>query len=131
MKKNIIILKNNIARHYTKMMALVFYFVAPTLVSAAANTGLTFTNPLKGGVNNISGLIALVMQLVARVGAIIVVFYMIYAGFLFVEARGNESKIKTAKANFTYAVIGAIILLGAEVLARVIKNTAAGLGVAV
>jgi len=53
----------------------------------------------------------------------IVVLFIMYAGFLFVTARGNESQITTAKAALTWAIIGGVIALGAKAIIAVITGT--------
>jgi heme/copper-type cytochrome/quinol oxidase subunit 2 len=83
-------------------------------------------NPIKE--NNIYGLIKSILDFVVKIGAVVVVFYIIYAGFLFVTAQGNEEKISSAKKAFLWTVIGALILLGAMTLSGVVCNTANQLG---
>jgi uncharacterized MnhB-related membrane protein len=51
------------------------------------------------------------------------VLAIIYAGFLFVTASGNETKLETAKRALTYALIGTAILLGSVVIAKGIEAT--------
>ncbi len=53
----------------------------------------------------------------------IIVFFIIYAGFKFVTARGNESEITTAKTALTWAVVGGVIILGAKLIITVIQGT--------
>jgi hypothetical protein len=55
-------------------------------------------------------------------GPVITVF-IVYAGFLFVSARGNTETIKKAKENFMYVILGAALILGAWVLATLIGGT--------
>ncbi len=57
----------------------------------------------------------------------VIAFFMVYAGFLFVKARGSESAITKAKENFFWVVIGAALILGAWVLATLIANTVSSL----
>lgn len=53
----------------------------------------------------------------------IVVLMVIYSGFLFVAAQGNEEKLKTAKRTIMWTIIGALIVLSATVLVNVIGGT--------
>jgi hypothetical protein len=53
----------------------------------------------------------------------IIVFFIIYAGFLFVTARGNENQIGTARTALTWAVIGGVIVLGANLILTVVQQT--------
>ncbi|MBP9771527.1 MAG: hypothetical protein KBD16_01220 [Candidatus Pacebacteria bacterium] len=78
-------------------------------------------NPIK--YDNLGALLIAVAEEAAKVGFYIVVFFIIYSGFLFVKARGNEEELKSAKKTFLYTVIGAAILLGATILANVIEGT--------
>ena len=58
----------------------------------------------------------------------ILVLVLVYSGFIFVTAQGNEEKLKTAKRNAGYVVVGLIIILAAEVLIAVFKNLADAFG---
>ena len=89
-----------------------------------------FQNPISG-IKNIYALIYAILDFVAKAGSIVVIVMIIYSGFLFVKAQGNESEISKAKETFFWSVIGAIILLGAKALALVVCNTANGLGAGV
>ncbi len=62
-------------------------------------------------------------DLVLPIGAVIAVLMVMYAGFLFVTAGGNSSKIDKAKEALLYAVIGAAVLLGAKLISTAIQGT--------
>lgn len=53
----------------------------------------------------------------------IIVFFIVWAGFLYVTATGNPEKIKKAHNALLYALIGGLIVLGANVILAVITNT--------
>lgn len=53
----------------------------------------------------------------------ILVLFMVYSGFKFVEAQGNEEKLKKAKQNFLYVIIGAFLILGAWTIATALRGT--------
>lgn len=53
----------------------------------------------------------------------VIALAIIYAGFLFVTARGNPQELNKAKSALLYSVIGAAILLGAWALAQLISET--------
>lgn len=104
----------------------------PLLMSAdttgSGDAPTEFPNPFGdgsgGGLRTLTDLLReITNNIILPIGAVIVVLMVIYAGFLFVTAQGNENKITDAKRAFTYAVIGALILLGAWVIANVIKET--------
>ncbi len=81
-------------------------------------------NPLKDGVNNFYDLVKLIIDnIVIPFGFVVIVLMIIFAGFQFVVAQGNEQKITDAKQTLLYAVIGAVILLGSWAIAGIIENT--------
>src|SRR3989338_10610999 len=57
------------------------------------------------------------------IGIIIAVLFMVYAGFLFVTARGDTAQLTTAKKTFLVAVIGTAIIMGVWVIAQAIVGT--------
>ena len=94
-------------------------------VSAACTDNLGFCNPLAA--DSIEGLLSAVLQLVARLGAIVAVLYFIYGGFLYVTAQGDENAIAKAHSTLKWAAVGTAVILGAEVLARIIQGTVSSL----
>lgn len=88
------------------------------------NLNFNLENPLDGsGVNTIPDFIAKVLDILLTIGIPVVAFFIIYAGFLFVTARGSEEQLKTAKATLLWTVVGAAILLGSWVLAQALGAT--------
>ena len=57
------------------------------------------------------------------IAAVAVVCYIIWAGFMYVVAQGNEKKIKEAHDRLLWALIGAGILLGASAISQVVVTT--------
>lgn len=64
-----------------------------------------------------------ILQVVLKIGIPVAAMFIIYSGFLFVKAQGNEQELTEAKKAFTYAVIGTAILLGSWLLAQGIAST--------
>jgi hypothetical protein len=83
-------------------------------------------NPIKA--NSINVLLASILAIVKFVAGIVLVIYFILAGFRYVTARGDESKIKDATRMLTWTAVGGAILLGAEVIQKLISNTISQLG---
>jgi NADH:ubiquinone oxidoreductase subunit 6 (subunit J) len=104
------------------LISFSFIFV-PKIGFAAADTPISVAiqGPTKH--QSVEAVIAAVLQWVVNIGAIVVTLAFIYTGFQFVAARGNPEGIKKAKESFLWTVVGTIVLLGAQVLAEVIKNT--------
>lgn len=99
-----------------------FALATPLVEAASANQPtIGFSNPLKA--TSIEALLADILQLVSRLGAIIAMLYFIYGGFLYVTAQGDEDKIGTAHSTLKWAAVGTAVLLSAEIIARIIEST--------
>jgi hypothetical protein len=104
-------------------LVLVAPFVFPALAHAAP-IEIKIPNPLKNTNGTIPDLIAAIIDnIVIPIGGVIAILMVMYAGFLFVTARGDVKKITDAKQAILYACIGAAILLGSKVIAVAIKAT--------
>lgn len=107
-------------------VAIVFfgYFFSLDVFAQTFSGGNVFPNPFGDSIKTIPDFIeALVNKVILPVGSVVVVIMIIYSGFLFVMAQGNETKLSSAKKAFMYAVIGTLILLGSWVIANAIKGT--------
>lgn len=78
-------------------------------------------NPLK--FNSIKGFLIAATDAFIKIAFPIVVLMIIYSGFLFVAAQGNEEKLKKAKSAIMWTIIGGLIVLSATVLVNVIEGT--------
>lgn len=88
--------------------------------------GCTVLNPL--GSNSFCGLVKGLLTAAIQIGIPIAVLFIVYAGFKFVLARGSPEKLKEARQNFMWTIIGIAIFLGAWLLASVVANTVNALG---
>lgn len=77
-------------------------------------------NPLK--VDNIESLIEGILNIVLILSVPVIVFFIIYAGFLYVTARGNAEQVKKATTALTYAIIGGVLIIGAVAIAEIVKE---------
>lgn len=66
---------------------------------------------------------ALLDKVIIPIAIPFVALAIIYTGFLFVEARGNQEKLNKAKEALKWTIIGSSIVLGAYVIAQVVENT--------
>lgn len=111
----------------TLVLSLPFYLVNAQRSTSPSDTvnppggGGKISNPLSSG--SFTDLVESVAATVAKLGATVAAIFIIYSGFKFVAARGNEEELKKAKQNFFWVVIGTAILLGAWVIAKAIKET--------
>ena len=93
------------------------------------NYSITIKNPLPSSANSIPALLDLIItKIINPIGAVVAVIMVMYAGFMYVTAQGNETKIKAAHQAILWAVVGAAILLGANLIAKAIKETVTQLG---
>ena len=95
-----------------------------TLPSLALAT--TLNNPLMT-TSTIPDLIITLVDIVAFIATPVIVMYIIYAGYLIVSAGGDEEKLADGKRAFMWGFVGAAIILGANVLARLIASTMSNL----
>ena len=111
---------------YNKILAKALIFssaISTPLISLAVCTPGTICNPLDKLGTDIPGLISIVLGYVVRIGGVVAIFAFIYAGFRFVQARGNPTELKTAREIFKNTVLGVAILLGAQIIASIIVGT--------
>lgn len=73
--------------------------------------GFEIPNPLKGGVTDLGGLVKVLAQWLFNLAIPIAVIMIIYAGVLFLTARGNPTTVTKAKDVLKYAVVGLVIIL--------------------
>jgi TRAP-type mannitol/chloroaromatic compound transport system permease small subunit len=100
-------------------------FLIPVFCFAAgsdADTGpATFPNPIAAP--DLTSLLTLVLNAVILIVFPFIVLFIVYAGFKMVAARGNPGEISKAKEQIIYAIIGALIILGAGAISLAIKGT--------
>lgn len=118
----------------TNKIQKIFYTTTASTVFlskiASAQVGTSgLQNPI--GENSFADIVSAILDVVVTVGAVLVVLAIIYAGYLFVTAQGNSEKIEDAKKTFLWTVVGAVVLLGAELLSDIIVETARDLGVTI
>lgn len=78
-------------------------------------------NPIS--VNSIPDLIQTILQGLIKIGIPLLVVMIVYSGWLYLFARGDPGKIKSAHDMFLYTLIGGAILLAAWALAQLIHST--------
>lgn len=88
---------------------------------AHAQTGLE--SPLNSNFSSIPAFIAGALKALAVIALPIITLFLVISGFLFITAQGNQQKLDTAKKNFFYVIIGALLILGAWILATLIAGT--------
>lgn len=84
-------------------------------------SGVILCNPLgnKGLMEFLQDILDVIMVFAVP----LIVFMIIYAGFLFVMDRGSDKNLAQAKRALLYAVIGGVIILGAQAILAVVQGT--------
>lgn len=77
-------------------------------------------NPL--AFDNFVDFLSAILAVVMVIAVPIIIFFLVYAGFLYVTAQGNSEQVGKATRALTYAIIGGLIILGAEALSVIIQN---------
>jgi hypothetical protein len=100
--------------------------LTPTTEASTAGSGAgceagKLCNPLKS--KTITQFLLAIIDVILVFALPIIIFFIMFAGFLFVTAQGNQSQIDRAKSALTWAVIGGVIALGAKVIIDVIQGT--------
>lgn len=106
-----------------------------TYTQPGGNTGsnVTLINPLNSGDCTPNGdclrsFLMSILDFVIQIGGIAVVLMLVYVGYMFVIAQGNETKITDARKALLWTVIGALILLGSKAISLGIEQTVRALG---
>ncbi|MEY4440479.1 MAG: hypothetical protein RLY49_105 [Candidatus Parcubacteria bacterium] len=96
--------------------------IFPLLTHAGVTTSaVAFKNPLNA--SSVTEVMVAFFDMLVQLGAVAVTLAIIYAGFLFVAAKGNPEELKKAKTTLFYTIIGALVLLGAQVIASIVETT--------
>lgn len=104
-------------------------FVIPAIVVPSVAFAALCNSPVSGGLSNplcttsLSQFLSDILKLVAQIAFPLIVLFLVYVGFLFVSSQGNPEKIKEAREYFFWAVLGALLVLGAQALSMAIKAT--------
>lgn len=83
-------------------------------------------NPI--GADTFPELIKIILDAAFVIGLPVAVLFIVIAGFRFVWARGNSTKLQSAKTNLLYTIVGIGVFFGAWTLAKIIEITIKALG---
>lgn len=127
--KQKIIQNSNI--NYIKIISGLFIFITiiliQTITTAYADTvsvvdnSIKLANPI--GTNDFMSFISMILDIALKIGIPIATGFFIWAGFQYVLAQGNPTKVTAAHNNLKYVVFGTILFLGAWSITDVIIKT--------
>jgi hypothetical protein len=105
-------------------------FLLPILVFsvalvAHAQSACTGSNCLQNPTGNatLQSFLAAAFTGLVKISLPIITVFIVYSGFLFVTAQGRPAQLETAKRNFFFVLLGALLILSAWVLANIIGGT--------
>ena len=89
-----------------------------------AKTALDWLTPINSGVSgSLESWIGDVINLVVGLAALICVGILIFSGYMYITAAGDEAKVEKAGKSLTYAIVGLVICFIAVILVEfVLKN---------
>lgn len=104
-------------------MKKLFYTIAISIITPSVGLAQV-ENPLNSDYSSLPEfLTGLIENVIIPVSIPIIVVMVIISGFKFVTAGGNQTKLDEAKKMLLYALIGALLILGAFVIQAGIQGT--------
>lgn len=118
----------------TILLVIVSFLLALNIASVAAQGTLDLTGKLKnvGGnagyssevsENTIPNTVGNIIKALLSLLGIIFMVYIVYAGYLWMIARGNEEQLTKAKAIIRGSIIGLIIVLAAYAITQFVLTS--------
>lgn len=89
----------------------------------AASSDAILENPLNRAFSTVPDFISGVLQVVVMISLPIITIFIVIAGFKFISAQGKPTDLDKAKENFKWVIVGALLIMGAWVLATLIAGT--------
>jgi hypothetical protein len=107
------------------LIAAIIFALSPLITFAGHCRATGYPNPIAKTLDvcTIPEFLLALVDLVFLVGVPIVILFIIYAGYLFVVAGDNESRISRAKFVLQWCLIGATVLLSSKAIALTIQKT--------
>jgi len=102
------------------------FVVAPAWAAAQVELGLSYGTALGLGTTDIRTTISRIISYFLGLLGLVAVSIILYAGFLWMTARGNEEQVMKAKKTMTNGVIGLIIILLAFIIVQFIFRALIG-----
>ncbi len=114
MKNKIIILL------FALVLLLPNFVLTANLGQAGANLGSAGTAAGVGSDTELSSIIGLGIQVALAFVGLIFMILMVYAGYLWMTARGEEEPIKKAQKIITACVVGLVLVVSAFAITRLV-----------
>lgn len=121
MKKEIIQLSFLLIYPALILPQIIYAGTGPDTPPSTESEGFKIPNPISS--KTIAELLGQLLDLFVQIGVVVVTMGIIYAGFIYVTARGDKGKIAKAHTAFYWTIIGSAVVLGAFAIVRVISDT--------
>lgn len=72
-------------------------------------------------------LVVAILRIFITLATPVIVLFIIFAGFKYVTAQGNAQQVQEATRALTYAIIGAVLIIGAVAISQIIASTVGAL----
>src|SRR5574339_442421 len=60
--------------------------------------------------NSVGQIVSKVMTLIIPIAGMVMLLYLLYAGYIYMTSYGDPKAMQTAKQNITYAIIGFVVI---------------------
>lgn len=74
----------------------------------------------------VNEIVALVINIFSWIVGVVAVIMIIYGGFQYITAAGNESKVSGAKNTILYALIGLVIVALSQIIVKFVLGSVTG-----
>ncbi len=105
------------------VLTLVAVLAVPAVASAQVNIG-NYGNTFGLGTADLEATVINIVQWILGFLGLIAVIMILWGGFTWITAGGNEDKVATAKKIISAAVVGLIVVLLAWAIVTFVVNTA-------
>jgi len=103
------------------LMFIVLDSTHAVYAQTVVNNSIKLANPI--GTNDFIAFISMLLDIALKIGIPVATGFFIWAGFQYILAQGNATKITTAYKNIKSVVFGTIIFLGAWSITNIIIKT--------
>lgn len=111
--------------HLLMSLTMFSLFVVPVLAQGvrSANQPLTKITQ-KAGIteNNLGNIVGTVISVILSLVGVIFLILMVYAGIIWMTARGDDSKTENAKKTITASLIGLFIVVSAYAITKFVTG---------
>jgi len=83
---------------------------------------VTITNPISS--NSFADVVKKFAQILVTVGIPLAAIFIVWSGFLFLTARGNDQQLTKAKSTLWWTLVGTAIVVGAYAIASAVVEFA-------